>query len=93
MKLSKICIAISLALSLQVHAEDYSLQNSQEADASRWNCTDCSSDGLWSGDVSVGVVGYLDNDGSTRFYNWNPPLHGTSSDISKHLNRKPECGY
>ncbi len=84
MKLSKICIAISLALSLQVHADDYSLQNAQEADTSRWNCTDCSSDGTWSGEVGVGV-GYLDNDGSTRFYNWNPPLHGTTSD-NKRLN-------
>ncbi|MGY0615759.1 MtrB/PioB family decaheme-associated outer membrane protein [Vibrio sp. FJH11] len=84
MKLSKISIAVSLALSLQVQADDYSLQRAQEVDTSRWSCGECSSDGLWGGEVSVGV-GYLDNDGSTRFYNWNPPIHGTASD-NKHLN-------
>lgn len=84
MKLSKITIAISLALSFQLQAEDYSLRNAQEADTNRWSCSGCSSDGLWGGDVSVGF-GYLDNDDSTRFYNWNSPLYDTTAD-NRHLN-------
>ncbi|WP_423840386.1 MtrB/PioB family decaheme-associated outer membrane protein [Vibrio mytili] len=84
MKLSNISIAISLVLSMQVQADDYSLKNAQEADTSRWNCTNCSSDGLWSGEVGVGI-GYLDNGDSTRFYNWNPPVYGTTAD-NGHLN-------
>lgn len=73
MKLSQLCIAISLAFAVQAHANDYSLQRSQPADTSRWQCSECSSDGTWSGEVSAGV-GYLNNDGSSRFYNWNPPF-------------------
>ncbi|MFB1093325.1 MtrB/PioB family decaheme-associated outer membrane protein [Vibrio diabolicus] len=84
MKLSQLYIAISLAFAVQAHANDYSLQNSQPADTSRWQCSECSSDGTWSGDVSTGV-GYLNNDGSSRFYNWNPPIYGTNSD-NKHFN-------
>ncbi|MDW2020436.1 hypothetical protein, partial [Vibrio sp. 704] len=65
MKLSQLCIAISLAFAAQAHANDYSLQRSQPADTSRWQCSGCSSDGTWSGEVSAGVV-YLNNDGSSR---------------------------
>ncbi|HCH1223945.1 MtrB/PioB family decaheme-associated outer membrane protein [Vibrio parahaemolyticus] len=84
MKLSQLCIAISLAFAAQAHANDYSLHRSQPADTSRWQCSGCSSDGTWSGEVSAGV-GYLNNDGSSRFYNWNPPVYGTNSD-NKHFN-------
>ncbi|MDW1538172.1 MtrB/PioB family outer membrane beta-barrel protein, partial [Vibrio sp. Y159] len=84
MKLSQLYIAISLAFAVQAHANDYSLQRSQPADTSRWQCSECSSDGTWSGEVSAGV-GYLNNDGSSRFYNWNPPVYGTNSD-NKHFN-------
>lgn len=82
MKLSKISIAISLAFSLQVHAEDYSLQNAKEASTSRWSCTACSSDGSWSSEFGFGV-GFLNNDDSTRFYNWNPPVYDAKTE---HLN-------
>lgn len=84
MRLTQLYVAISFILTLQVQANDYALQNSKPADKSRWNCSECSSDGRWEGDASVGA-GFLDNGGSSRFYNWNPPLYGTTSD-NKHFN-------
>ncbi len=97
MKLSKITIAVSLALSLHVHADDYSLQNAQEANTSRWNCTECSSDGLWSSELSMGV-GFLNNNDSTRFYNWNPPVYNSSvehlnASLSADLERYEDEGF
>ncbi len=97
MKLSKISIAISLAMSLQVQANDYSLQSSKETDTSRWNCTACSSDGLWSGEVSMGI-GFLNNDDSTRFYNWNSPIYDAepehpNASISAALERYEDDGF
>ncbi|WP_275862348.1 MtrB/PioB family decaheme-associated outer membrane protein [Vibrio sp. CAU 1672] len=79
MKLSPVWIAVSMALSLSVQANaDYSLNRSSEADTSRWRCDECSSDGVWHGDIYFGL-GYLDNDGSAHFNNWNPPVYGTHS--------------
>ncbi len=97
MKLSNISIAISLALSLYVHADDYSLQNAKEANTSRWNCTACSSDGLWSSEFGMGV-GFLNNDDSTRFYNWNPPVYDSSvehlnASLSADLERYEDEGF
>ncbi|MCA0936078.1 MtrB/PioB family decaheme-associated outer membrane protein [Vibrio alginolyticus] len=97
MILSKISIAISLALSLQVHAEDYSLQNAKEASTSRWSCTACSSDGSWSSEFGFGV-GFLNNDDSTRFYNWNPPVYDAQTEhlnasLSAELERYEDEGF
>ncbi|MEF1338808.1 MtrB/PioB family decaheme-associated outer membrane protein, partial [Vibrio rotiferianus] len=84
MKRKQLYIAICIILPLQAQASDYSLQNSKTADMSRWQCTECISNGEWEGSASVGL-GFLDNGGSSRFYNWNPPLYGTSND-NEHLN-------
>ncbi|WP_440890035.1 MtrB/PioB family decaheme-associated outer membrane protein [Vibrio sp. WZ-1] len=84
MKRKQLYIAICLVLPLQVQASDYSLQNSKPADTSRWQCTECASVGDWEGNVSIGL-GYLDNGGSSRFYNWNPPIYGAAND-NKHFN-------
>ncbi|MGR5238069.1 MtrB/PioB family decaheme-associated outer membrane protein [Vibrio alfacsensis] len=83
MRLTRLYLAISCILTLQVQANDYALQNSKNADMSRWNCSECRSEGTWEGSASAGA-GYLDNGGSSRFYNWNPPVYGTASD-NKHL--------
>ncbi len=97
MKLPNISIAISLALSLQAHADDYSLQNSKEANTSRWNCTACSSDGSWSSEFSFGI-GFLNNDDSTRFYNWNSPIYDATPEhpnasLNADLERYEDDGF
>ncbi len=97
MTLSKISIAISLALSLQVYADDYSLKNAKEAKTDRWNCTACSSDGSWSSELSFGL-GFINNDDSTRFYNWNSPIYDAEAEhpnasLSADLERYEDDGF
>ncbi|MGR5458073.1 MtrB/PioB family decaheme-associated outer membrane protein [Vibrio alfacsensis] len=84
MRSTQLYVVISCILTLQVQANDYALQNSMPADKTRWNCSECSSVGQWEGDASIGA-GFLDNGGSSRFYNWIPPLYGTTND-NRHFN-------